>query len=67
MRNKKIALVTGANRGLGLETARELGQKGFKVFMGVRDLGKARPAWQELKQQNLDVELIQLQNTSGVR
>jgi len=27
MRSKKVAFITGANRGIGLETARELGQK----------------------------------------
>ena len=31
---KKVALVTGANRGIGLETARQLGQKGVTVVVG---------------------------------
>ncbi|TIW60642.1 MAG: SDR family NAD(P)-dependent oxidoreductase, partial [Mesorhizobium sp.] len=34
----KVALVTGANRGLGLETSRQLASLGFKVLMGVRDI-----------------------------
>ncbi|MBC7419853.1 MAG: SDR family oxidoreductase [Bdellovibrio sp.] len=33
---KKIALITGANRGIGLETARELAKKGIHVIIGVR-------------------------------
>ena len=36
----KTALVTGANRGLGLQTAIELAGKGYKVFAGTRDRGK---------------------------
>ena len=32
-----IALVTGANRGIGLETARQLAQKGMHVLMGARE------------------------------
>ena len=40
----KLALVTGANRGIGLETARQLAQLGFTVLLGVRDLAKGEVA-----------------------
>ncbi|RWH68080.1 SDR family NAD(P)-dependent oxidoreductase [Mesorhizobium sp.] len=40
----RLALVTGANRGIGLETARQLAQLGFTVLMGVRDLAKGQEA-----------------------
>ncbi|TPI82499.1 SDR family NAD(P)-dependent oxidoreductase [Mesorhizobium sp. B2-8-9] len=36
----KVALVTGGNRGIGLETARQLAEIGFTVLIGVRDLAK---------------------------
>lgn len=40
----KLALVTGGNRGIGLETARQLAQLGFTVLIGVRDLAKGQVA-----------------------
>lgn len=38
---KKVAFITGGNRGIGLETARQLGKQGVKVVIGSRDLEKA--------------------------
>ncbi len=37
---KRVALVTGANRGIGLELCRQLGARGWRVFLGSRDYGK---------------------------
>ena len=34
MSEKKVALITGANKGLGLETARQLGKLGYTVLIG---------------------------------
>lgn len=45
----KTALVTGANKGIGYEVARQLGRKGFHVFIGARDSQKGRDAAQALK------------------
>jgi len=42
--SSRTALVTGANRGLGLETARQLADHGFDVIVTARDAGAARAA-----------------------
>ncbi|RAZ90350.1 short-chain dehydrogenase [Mesorhizobium hawassense] len=40
----RVALVTGGNRGIGLEAARQLAELGFTVLIGVRDLAKGEAA-----------------------
>ncbi|AZO15355.1 SDR family NAD(P)-dependent oxidoreductase [Mesorhizobium sp. M2A.F.Ca.ET.043.05.1.1] len=40
----KVALVTGGNRGIGLETARQLAELAFTVLIGVRDVAKGEAA-----------------------
>jgi NAD(P)-dependent dehydrogenase (short-subunit alcohol dehydrogenase family) len=42
--NERIAVVTGANRGIGLEVARQLADQGFDVVVGARDAAKGRTA-----------------------
>jgi NAD(P)-dependent dehydrogenase (short-subunit alcohol dehydrogenase family) len=49
----KKALITGGNRSIGLETARQLLQKGFYVYMGSRDLAKGIEAVDMLKAEGL--------------
>jgi len=44
MSDGKTALITGANRGIGLETARQLAGKGWTVWLGARDEGRGRKA-----------------------
>ena len=57
---KKIALITGANKGIGLETARQLGRQGITVLAGARDEAKANNAVAELRKEGLDVHGIVL-------
>jgi len=44
----KTALVTGANKGIGYEVARQLAGKGFHVFIGARNRNAGRKAADEV-------------------
>ncbi len=58
--DKKIALITGANKGIGLETAAQLAQAGIKVIATARNEERGKAALQPLQDQGLDVEFVQL-------
>jgi len=59
-----VALITGANKGIGLETARELGKLGLAVVMGSRDETNGRAAADKLKSQGIEsVEAVRLDVT----
>ena len=57
---KKIALVTGANKGIGLEIARQLAETGVTVLLGARDTVRGQQAAEALASSGLDVEFIGL-------
>lgn len=59
----KRALITGANRGLGLETARQLARKEFEVWLGSRDLAEGELAARGLIEQALSARAVQLDVT----
>ncbi len=56
---QKIAFITGANRGIGFETAKKLAETGIKVILGSRDLKKGGEALEELSSMKIDGDLIQ--------
>jgi NAD(P)-dependent dehydrogenase (short-subunit alcohol dehydrogenase family) len=60
---KKVAFITGGNRGIGLETARQLGKQGVKVVISSRDLEKGKAVAEELRADGADVEAIRFDIT----
>ena len=56
--NGKVAFITGANRGLGLETARELGKQGIIVVLGSRDPKKGEAAAAKLRDEGITAESL---------
>jgi NAD(P)-dependent dehydrogenase (short-subunit alcohol dehydrogenase family) len=65
MTTKKTVLITGANQGLGFETAKQLAELGYYVYIGCRDESKGIAAKQKLNQQGLiHVEFIEIDVTN---
>jgi NAD(P)-dependent dehydrogenase (short-subunit alcohol dehydrogenase family) len=69
MNNKRIALITGANKGIGLETARQLGQEGITVLLGARDEKKAKGAAEELREEGIDAHgvVIDVESSDSIQ
>ena len=60
MHIKRQALVTGANKGIGLAIARGLAQAGMTVWLGARDRVRGKAAVQRLQAEGLDVRLLEI-------
>ncbi len=63
MANEKVALITGANKGIGKEIARQLGAQGLTVLIGARDEGRGAETATELQKEGINAHAIQLDVT----
>lgn len=61
--DKRTALVTGGNRGIGFETCRRLGRKGFRVILTARKADAGEKAAGSLKSEGIEVEFRRLDVT----
>jgi NAD(P)-dependent dehydrogenase (short-subunit alcohol dehydrogenase family) len=61
--DKKVALISGANRGIGFETARQLGQKGITVIVGARTYRAAKEAADKLVAERIEAYPVALDVT----
>ncbi len=65
MMSKKIALVTGASKGIGFEVAKQLGEQGITVLVSARTKADADSAAGQLKELGIDALGVELEVTNG--
>jgi NAD(P)-dependent dehydrogenase (short-subunit alcohol dehydrogenase family) len=63
MAAEKVAFITGGNKGLGFETARQLGKLGIKIVIGSRDVANGKEAVEKLKAEGVDAEAVRFDIT----
>ena len=56
--DRRIALITGANKGIGLEVARQLGKAGHHILLGARDEARGRAAEKTLRDEGIAVRYV---------
>jgi NAD(P)-dependent dehydrogenase (short-subunit alcohol dehydrogenase family) len=61
--SQKVALITGANKGIGLEVARQLGRNGCTVLVAARNAKLGREAAAKLQIQEIDARFVELDVT----
>jgi NAD(P)-dependent dehydrogenase (short-subunit alcohol dehydrogenase family) len=61
----KVALITGANKGIGFETARQLAALGMTVLVGARDEARGQEAQRRLRQDGADASFVELDVTDA--
>jgi NAD(P)-dependent dehydrogenase (short-subunit alcohol dehydrogenase family) len=59
----KTVLITGANKSIGFETARQLGVAGYSIWLGSRDLARGKDAAAVLTAEGIDVRAIEIDVT----
>jgi NAD(P)-dependent dehydrogenase (short-subunit alcohol dehydrogenase family) len=59
-RTAQIALITGANKGIGFEIARRLAGRGMAVYVGARDSGRGTAAADKLQGEGLAARFVEL-------
>jgi len=59
------ALITGANKGIGLAIARQLGTAGHTVWLGCRDISRGETAASDLRDSGIDAHAVQLDVTDN--
>jgi len=64
MHSKKVAFITGANKGLGFEIARQLGRQGVTVVLGAREKARGDEAAAKLKAEGIDAHAVKLEVTN---
>jgi NAD(P)-dependent dehydrogenase (short-subunit alcohol dehydrogenase family) len=65
MGTNKVALITGANKGIGYEIARQLGQQSITVIVGARDEAKGAKAVEKLRAEGADAYAVKLDVTDA--
>ena len=60
MSNSSVALVTGANKGIGLAISRKLGELGYSVWLGCRDPDRGENAAAALRRAGIDAHVLAL-------
>ncbi|MCU0788759.1 MAG: SDR family oxidoreductase [Verrucomicrobia bacterium] len=66
MAEKRVALISGANRGIGLEAGRQLARKGVHVVLGSRDPEKGKEAARSITGEGLEAETVRLDVADGL-
>jgi NAD(P)-dependent dehydrogenase (short-subunit alcohol dehydrogenase family) len=61
--NQRVALITGANRGIGLQTAKDLGPDGVFLLLGVRNLAEGQAVAESIRNDGFQVEPVRLNVT----